>query len=408
MRWGLASSVVASVLGLLLATAAVLGLGWLALQRPAIPTEIKDTGQFFEGLRIGLYVVAGLGAAVGLTVSYRKQQGEEESAFTDRYSRAAEQLGHEKAAVRLAGVYAVARLADDWENQRQTCIDVLCAYLRMPYQPEVAPAGEREVRLTVIRIIRKHLVPGLVDSAASWRNKPLDFTGATFDGGDFSFADFSGQDVVFKKATFCGDVDFMLAKFSGTVDFTYTVFSKGYINFLSVGFTDGLTTFYGATFEGASVEFAPLAFSGGNVSFDKATFSAGDVLFSGDIRNSGVFFTGATFSGGSFRYSGEVHGGELDFHEAEFCGSEVSFEGANFSSGKVDFRFCKFSGGVVAFDYARFTGCHVDFEDADLVGSELDFARVRTWRVAPRNLPPRGTPGLLMPGDPLLDDAAPE
>lgn len=28
---------------------------------------------------------------------------------------------------------AHARLADDWTEQRQACIDVLCAYLRMPY-----------------------------------------------------------------------------------------------------------------------------------------------------------------------------------------------------------------------------------------------------------------------------------
>ncbi|MFD9499878.1 hypothetical protein [Streptomyces sp. NPDC060035] len=34
-------------------------------------------------------------------------------------------LGHDQAAVRLAGVYALARLADDWAEQRQVCIDVL-------------------------------------------------------------------------------------------------------------------------------------------------------------------------------------------------------------------------------------------------------------------------------------------
>jgi hypothetical protein len=37
-------------------------------------------------------------------------------------------LGHEKPAVRLGGVYAMARLADNWDEQRRVCIDVLCAY----------------------------------------------------------------------------------------------------------------------------------------------------------------------------------------------------------------------------------------------------------------------------------------
>jgi hypothetical protein len=31
----------------------------------------------------------------------------------------------------LAGVYAMSRLADDWTDQRQQCVDVLCAYLRL-------------------------------------------------------------------------------------------------------------------------------------------------------------------------------------------------------------------------------------------------------------------------------------
>ena len=65
------------------------------------------------------------------------------------------------AAVRLAGVYAMAGLADDWPENRQTCVDVLCGYLRMPYEPDPgdeAPGPERlafragpEVRHTAIR-----------------------------------------------------------------------------------------------------------------------------------------------------------------------------------------------------------------------------------------------------------------
>ncbi|MGW9306250.1 hypothetical protein ACWHA3_36220 [Streptomyces cyaneofuscatus] len=41
------------------------------------------------------------------------------------------------------------------------CVDVLCAYLRMPYETDPAGPGfrhgEREVRLTIIRTIRSHL-----------------------------------------------------------------------------------------------------------------------------------------------------------------------------------------------------------------------------------------------------------
>jgi hypothetical protein len=67
--------------------------------------------------------------------------------LNERFATAAGQLGDDKpAAVRLAGVYAMAGLADDWPKNRQTCVDVLCAYLRMPYEPDPgdkAPGPER-------------------------------------------------------------------------------------------------------------------------------------------------------------------------------------------------------------------------------------------------------------------------
>jgi hypothetical protein len=49
--------------------------------------------------------------------------------LNERFAAAAGQLGSDKPPeVRLAGVYAMAGLADDWAENRQTCVDVLCAY----------------------------------------------------------------------------------------------------------------------------------------------------------------------------------------------------------------------------------------------------------------------------------------
>ncbi|WP_031171361.1 hypothetical protein [Streptosporangium roseum] len=59
------------------------------------------------------------------------------------YTKAAEQLGHAGAAVRLAGLYALERLAQDNPGHRQTIVNVICAYLRMLYTPpEPAPAPD--------------------------------------------------------------------------------------------------------------------------------------------------------------------------------------------------------------------------------------------------------------------------
>src|SRR5689334_8845292 len=103
-----------------------------------------------DAVRTGLAAGAGAGAAVGLTLAFRRQHHQEIStALTDRdaterritelYTKAVEQLGSEKAPVRLGGLYALERLAQDNPTQRQTIVNVICAYLRMPF-PAGAPA----------------------------------------------------------------------------------------------------------------------------------------------------------------------------------------------------------------------------------------------------------------------------
>src|SRR3954447_2841718 len=69
--------------------------------------------------------------ALNLETSRATAKRANDEALAKRYQDAASQLGHENPAVRLAGVYSMARLADDWKEQRVTCIEVLCGYLRI-------------------------------------------------------------------------------------------------------------------------------------------------------------------------------------------------------------------------------------------------------------------------------------
>jgi hypothetical protein len=227
----------------------------------------------------------------------------------------------------------MAGLADDWEENRQTCVDVLCAYMRMPYEPDPgqdAPEPQRlafqairEVRHTVIRVITAHLQK---DAAVPWQGLNFDFTGVVLDGGNFGGAQFSG-----------GMVNFRLAQFSG-----------------------GRVSFGGAEFSGAAVSFGIAQFSGGVVSFGGAEFSG-----------SAVSFDGAEFSGGA-----------VIFGDAEFSGGVVSFGGAVFSASAVYFGFAEFSGGAVSFGGAQFSG------------GEVDFSKARVWSYPPEfpwtDTPPSG------------------
>ncbi|MEU7428305.1 pentapeptide repeat-containing protein [Streptomyces sp. NPDC040750] len=233
--------------------AAVFYTGWDLLSVHGLKPERRiDSTTLFDLVKLSFGVVAGAGALVALVVAYRRQRVDEDGALreatrlhTERFATAVGQLGHDSAAVRLGGVHALAGVADDAPTRelRQTCIDVLCSYLRLPYTGEAdLPAGDaearhnylalRKVRHTVIRLIRDHLrlKP---EHLHSWQGHDFDFTGATFDGGDFSDATFSGGVVSFHSATFSGStVNFHGTRFSGsTVNFKEAVVSSGTVDF---------------------------------------------------------------------------------------------------------------------------------------------------------------------------------
>jgi uncharacterized protein YjbI with pentapeptide repeats len=295
--------------------------------------------------------------------------------LNERFATAADQLGSDKPAVRLAGVYAMAGLADDWKENRQTCVDVLCAYLRMPYEPDpgqdapepqrLAFQASREVRHTVIRVISAHLKD---DAAVSWQGLTFDFWGVVFDGGDFNGAQFSGGTVSFYGAKFTEDtVYFNETKFSGgTVRFDSAQFDGGRVSFNHAQFSAGLVTFSDAQFSSGLVTFGDSGFSGGTVTFFGARFTGGTVSFNR------THFSGST-----------VSFGDMDLDSAWFCGSDVTFDDARFSGGKVTFDDAWFSGGKVTFDNARFSGGTVNFGSADFSGGTIDFSNVDDWSVPP-------------------------
>ena len=404
------------------AVAGLAGLAWLAWVllgaagfRRHGPPALHDTVGI---LQLVFASVAGAGALVALIVAYRRQKiAEADSAhdrtrvFNERFTAIAAQLGDVQPAVRLAGVHAMAGLADDWKANRQTCIDVLCAYLRLPYEPdpgEQAPAPERlafrasrEVRHTVIRVITAHLSPR---ATVSWQGLNLDFTGVVFDGGSFYGAEFSGGLVDFAGAEFSGGtVNFAGAEFSGSkVSFVGAEFSGGLVDFAGAEFSGGEVSFDGAEFSGGTVSFYGAKFSGGEVSFAGAKFSGSKVSFYGAKFSGGeVSFVGAKFSGSTVRFYGaKFSGGEVSFAGAEFSGGEVRFYGAKFSGGEVSFARAEFSGGKVSFAGAEFSGGLVDFAGAEFSGGTVNLAQAQTWEHPPmfdwKGAPPAGL--MLLPG----------
>ncbi len=246
-----------------------------------------------EILRTALAAGAGVGAAITLALAFRRQNHQELHSFitarhaervaaatehdaaerrvTDLYTKAAEQLGHDRAAVRLAGLYALERLAQDNPLHRQTIVNVICAYLRMPYAaPESASArenerraallaarrryraarlgalavpdhaprqetdreGELQVRLTAQRVLAEHLrddrpLSTWDESPPSpryWEGMRLDLTGATLIDFELTRARFTGS---FDGVTFSGRAGFDFVTFSGDAGFDRVTFTGG-------------------------------------------------------------------------------------------------------------------------------------------------------------------------------------
>ncbi|MFI6285966.1 pentapeptide repeat-containing protein [Streptomyces sp. NPDC051018] len=348
-------------------------------------TAKLDAKTLFDLVKLSFGVVAGAGALVALVVAYRRQRVDKAGAHreatrlhTERFTAAVEQLGSDSPAVRLGGVHALAGLADDApdDSLRQTCVDVLCAYLQLPFTPDPGDVpGHREehhrylafrkVRHTILRLIGDHYRRPR-GTHRSWQGCDLDLTGVTIDGNmDFSGANFSGGTVSFGGAVFS----------DSTVDFEGTTFSGGTVHFGGAEFSGGLVHFGGAEFSGSAVGFGGAEFSGSTVYFEGATFSGGTVHFESAVFSGGtVYFNDATFSGSRMRFSHATFSGStVHFNDAAFSGSPMGFSGVAFSGGRVHFNDAAFSGGLVYFGHATFSDGTVHFDDATFSGGRVRF-----------------------------------
>lgn len=388
-----------AVVGVLTAVAVLL-LWWPATKGL---TGDKLVSARFEALRIGLSVGVGCGGVIVLYLAWRRQRSTEETLahqervadyaetdarerrITDLYTKAADQLGSDKAPVRLAGLYALERLAQDNPAQRQTIVNVLCAYLRMPFDLPVDPGKstdehrervqERQVRLTAQRILRTHARPGEGGGEKPvetyWPGLELDLTGATLESADFSGCHIDRLSLAnarvagaaaFIGTVFDGNVLFAGTEFGGVARFTEAKFG-GVARFTGARFT-GIARFMKAQFIGAAW-FTEVKFAG-LVSFDQVRFdnvaTFGRAQFDGETYFTEVKFNGAArfgravfhgngwFSKARFDTSGEFNRTEFiqaaSFVEAEFAGV-TNFKQVKFS-GPLQTRYAMFKLGIPA------------------------------------------------------------
>ncbi|HEX2398986.1 MAG TPA: pentapeptide repeat-containing protein [Mycobacterium sp.] len=282
-----------------LTAAVALGVGLAALATWWISGDLFERASAGSGggaVKASLPAVVGAVIAVALVVLYRRQKDSERAQFAQRFGAASTQLGDSDTAVRIAGVYAMAA-ADESPvfARRQQCIDVLCGYLRLPYEPDSGsnhlsefvstttwsanpPAvnieetrrqamrqNDREVRDTIVRVLAQRLAR---TADTSWSGNDFDLTGVLFEDVWFAGARFNGRHVWFDGAVFNGP----------NASFEDVEFNAEVVSFDGANF-DSDVTFAGATFRARIASFDGAAFNGKDTSFDDARFAGEYVSF---------------------------------------------------------------------------------------------------------------------------------
>ncbi|WP_416901364.1 SAV_2336 N-terminal domain-related protein [Micromonospora echinospora] len=334
---------------------------------PDLAASLSSLGAYLYGL--GRWDEARVPAEEATAIYRRLAETNSATAYgagkkrvTEIYVKAVEQLGSDWAPVRFSGLYALERLAQDNPADRQSIVEVICAYLRMPYtppegqpgpdtaipspaddfpapskrrprstidpsSPTLDPREERQVRLSAQHILTRHLQPEIRDGVPNpnyWGPQitlnldqanltDLDLTDCHLHDATFTEAHFSG-DSRFVGATFSGDARFDQVNFGGDAVFVEAMFA-GTARFDGATFSGG-AGFGGATFSGAAV-FVEATFRG-IAQFGMARFS-GAALFRGAMFSGAGGFVAATFRS------------EADFDGATVGGE--NFEGPVASSG---------------------------------------------------------------------------
>ena len=373
----------------LLVGGAALGLV-LMIFLPVIFFQEKTAEQLLaqSNLRLALlYTTGGAIAAFGLLETYRKNTNDrakanadinaalknqehqaevlkeqirqfDENAFKDRkaerrerYTKAVEQLGDEKAPIRMGGVYALVGLVDEWLEEKslsdderfkegQVIINNLCAYIRSPFTlashydelSEDAPSlegiykdkkeefyvdkaildSEADVRLSIIKEIHDRIQGPDKNTPGAWSDFEYDFSGSTF----FYPIDLTNSYYA-KPINFSGSTYQALAYFT---DSTY----QGWANFSSSTY-QGWANFSSSTYEGEA-NFSDSTYEK-DVTFSTPIFRStyvGEANFSSSTYQGWANFTDSTYQEGA-DFSRSIFYSETYFGKGKYSNSSSCF-----------------------------------------------------------------------------------
>ena len=378
--------------------------------------SIGATHDPLDRIKVTLTALGGVGAVGYLVIKYRERAALERGEADDKLVRAVQQLGDPSPQVRIAGVYALADVADTYGNPyHQRVVDILCGYLRTDRllkdangntqyatNKDGSPnyslplSADAPVESTILSVLGSHLRSSATakanhQSRGPWSFCTLDIHGAhitehvNFDyvhlgeidargtqfikGASFTQTKFANR-TSFDNSTFTQVVSFCKSEFENDVSFQNTIFNcvayfsensfKQDVDFSKALFIEEVD------FEGThflrTTNFRYVTFEE-NTDFSAVRFYQIPQLSEATFNKS-VTFEGATFMK-AVNFCRTHLNGSSKFINCTFQG-DAKFTATNFRK-NADFRNASFAltayfDGVSFIDYVDFSGCN--FKDA--------------------------------------------
>ena len=338
----------------LIAVAVIGGLSAFGL--PLIVSQPFSAGDSISTLRQAILAATG-GVLAILTLWENRRKNIQEKDKNDqdhtrqvhaerraRYAKAIEQLADDKSAIRLGGVYTLAKLVDDWLDDEKTLrsmekrrqegqiiIDSLCAYIRSSF-----PLAERHDELTLSYEEYQQKYQDKNQVTQSVENSVDNSTPKPEEHQDNkqSREEFLRDKSIFReeqevRQTILAEIEKRLNSNKDKNEDGKGEVKPGTWSYFEYDFSNTLFFYcvdFNDSYFGASSKFAQTAFMS-NTDFSKTRF----------IKEANFF--GTTFTMGA-KFSKAVFNGKADFSKSTFC------EDGNFS--QVTFNMYS------SFDYANF------------------------------------------------------
>ena len=422
----------------LLVGGAALGLV-LMIFLPVIFFQEKTAEQLLaqSNLRLALlYTTGGTIAALGLLETYRKNTNDrtkanadinaalknqdhqtkvlkeqirqfDENAFKERkaerrerYTKAIEQLGDEKAPIRMGGVYTLVGLVDEWLEEKslsdderfkegQVIINNLCAYIRSPFtlashydelsQDSLTSEGiykdkkeefyidkaildsEADVRLSIIKEIHDRLQGPDKNTPGAWSDFEYDFSGSTFFYPIDLTNSYYAKPINFSGSTYEGEAYFSRSTYQGWADFSDSTY-QGWADFSDSTYQGG-ANFSRSTYQGGA-NFRESTYQGG-ASFRESTYQDW-ADFIDSTYKSWADFIDSTYQGRAY-FSRSTYKSWADFRHSTYQGradfSDSTYQDVADFSGSIFYQKVYFGADRDNSSFSRFTDCAPQFYD---------------------------------------------